>query len=142
MKLPKYDSTLEKTAAHYAGNHRQFSSFSWGAAPADAAQWAILYTTNRDADALTRSNHEEIARLLAPFLGADAEPEDHSHWAVGWVAGFSVRVYSADGAVTPAFKTCFEIMQRLENYCALNEDRWSELESEEHSDCDGCDVCA
>lgn len=137
MKLPSYDSTLEETGAHYAGNHRKFGSFAWSAAPADADKWAIIYTTNRDADALTRSNHEEIERILAPFIGHDVESEDHGHWAVGWVAGFSVRVYSANGGITPAFTACFEIMQRLDNYPALNEDRWSELESEEEQEAHG-----
>lgn len=131
MQLPKYDSTLEETAKHYVNNHRSFTSFAWNGAPIDADQWTILYTTNRDADALTRANHEEISALLAPFVGTDVETEDHGHWACGWVAGFSVRVYDANNAITPAFRACFDIMQRLDSYPCLNEHRWSELECEE-----------
>src|SRR5262249_8947818 len=99
------------------------------AAPED---WAIFYTHNRDSGLLDQSNAEVIAEALKPF--ADAEDPDvvfesHSHWAVGHVDGFSVRVFH-DGEITLAFRRYHELTTSLDEYSILDEDDYSQREYE------------
>jgi hypothetical protein len=55
--------------------------------------------------------------------------ESHSHWAVGHVDGFSIRVYR-DGEVTDAFRTYHEIAERLDGYPILDEEDYGRREYE------------
>jgi hypothetical protein len=55
--------------------------------------------------------------------------ETHSHWAVGHVDGFSVRVYKADG-ITPAFEEFCRIKEELDAYPILDESDLSQREYE------------
>ena len=60
------------------------------------SNWSIVYTHNRDSGLLDQCNAEVIAESLKPFSEAedpDVVFESHSHWAVGHVDGFSIRVY-------------------------------------------------
>jgi hypothetical protein len=50
--------------------------------------------------------------------------EHHNHWACGWVDGYSIRVFR-DGQVTEAFRTYFNLQQRLADYPVLDEDDYS-----------------
>jgi hypothetical protein len=53
---------------------------------------------------------------MEPFTDDDDHDvvmESHSHWAVGHVAGFSMRVYRNDGEITEAFTTYHELMEQL-----------------------------
>jgi len=98
---------------------------------------------NRDSDALSRSNYTAaMARLLE---AAGQSPEAISewdgeldtrpavydwragHWAVGWVEYLMVRS-DAPQAVRDEAQA---IADELEDYPALDEDAWSELEHEE-----------
>ena len=98
----------ESTAKEMAGNWRKFSCFAWtrGYDLDDADNWTVWYTSGRDAGLLGQSNHEESATLLKPFMEGDdpdAVAESHSHWAVGYLAGWSIRVYGKDGkSLTPS----------------------------------------
>jgi len=123
---------LEDAAREAAGNWQHFTCFSWDLArdldhPAD---WAILYTHNRDSGLLDMSNAEAIADALAPF-SEDDDPdvvfETHDHFAVGHVDGFSIRVYR-DGQITNAFRTYHELAERLANYPILDEEDYSRRE--------------
>jgi hypothetical protein len=99
---------VESAAKQLAGNWRQFDCFAWhrGHDLEDSDQWAIFYTSGRDAGLLAQSNHAEVVKLLAPFTEGDDPDlvfESHSHWAVGHVDGFSIRVHGKDG-ITAAFR--------------------------------------
>lgn len=128
-------SDVEAAATQLAGNWREFDSFAWsrGHDLEDADQWAIFYTSGRDAGLLAQSNHAEIAKRLQPFIDGDdpdVVAESHSHWAVGHIDGFSIRVHRTDGGVTEAFEAFCWIKQELEDYPVLNEGDYSDREYE------------
>jgi len=56
--------------------------------------------------------------------------ETHSHWAVGYLDGYSIRVYGKDGGITDAFNEFCRIKERLDDYPILNESDYSEREYE------------
>ncbi len=120
----------EDLAKKLANNHARFESFGWDsdAQPDDKQNWAIVYTSNRDSDALDRSNASVIEKALSPWEGDTVETLSHSHWAVGHVDGFMIRVYDATGAITPAFLAYSELACALEDYPILDEHDFSELE--------------
>ena len=127
--------SLDEAAAAAAGNWKEFNSFGWGRQRelADADQWAIIYTSNRDSDCLDKSNESVINAALEPFTDGDDPDvvmESHSHWAVGYVDGFSVRVYR-DGEITPAFAAYHALAVRHANYPILDEDDYSNREWDE-----------
>lgn len=124
---------VEAAAKEAAGNWQRFSSFAWhrGYRLEDADRWAIFYTSGRDVGLLDQSNHAEIARLLAPFTEGDDPDvvhETHSHWAVGYLDGFSIRVYGKDGGITDVFTEFCRIKENLDDYPILNESDYSERE--------------
>lgn len=126
-------SDLASAAKEMAGNWRDFDSFVWsrGYDLEDADNWCISYTTTRDAGLLAQSNEQEINRRLQAFADGDDPDvvfERHTHWAVGHVDGFSLRVYRADGSITLAFEEFCRIKQDLENYALLSESDYSERE--------------
>jgi hypothetical protein len=126
---------VEAAAKEMAGNWREFESFAWHRAYDldDADNWAIIYTSNRDSGLLAQSNETAINKLLDKHTeGEDPDLvfERHSHWAVGHVDGFSVRVYRPDGAITDAFKEVCSIHERLDDYPVLDESEYSERELE------------
>jgi hypothetical protein len=137
-------------AKEAAGNHRKFDSFAWFDRPKDDGSWTLVYTRSRDSDELGVSNAHAIAELMEPFTDPndddpwfashgpddpDACVESHSHWAVGYVDGFAIRVYGPDGLPTGAFATWCDIQARLDEYPVLDEEDWSrrEMETQEQS---------
>jgi hypothetical protein len=133
---------VETAAKELAGNWRKFESFHWhsDARPADADNCAIVYLSNRDADCLTESNAAAIKDALSEFTGWMADPIDgstfdveeqsHNHWAVGHVDGIVIRCIGPDGKVTPAFRVLYELAEKLDGYPVLDEDDFSERESD------------
>ena len=124
-------SDVKDAAEKLAGNWREFDSFAWHRSYdlEDADSWMIWYTSSRDAGLLEQSNEKAINERLEPFaLGDDPDLvfESHSHWAVGHIDGFSIRVHKADGTITPAFEEFCRIKQALEDYPVLNETDYSE----------------
>ena len=124
---------IETAAKEMAGNWKMFGSFAWhrGHKLEDADRWTIFYTSGRDAGLLAQSNHAEISKRLAPFMEGDdpdVVAETHSHWAVGYLDGFSIRVFKPDGTITPAFEELYRIKEALEDYPVLNEADYSERE--------------
>jgi len=125
---------IERTAKEAAGNWERFDSFGWNRQydldrPED---WTIVYSSNRDSGLLDQSNAAAIDKAMEPFTEGDdpdAVSESHSHWAVGYVDGYSIRVYR-EGEITEAFRTYFEIMESLANYPVLDEEDYSEREYE------------
>src|ERR1700676_4962772 len=95
MRLGELD--LEDAAQGAAGNWQRFTCFWWdrGTDLDDADDWAIIYTHNRDSGLLDQRNAEVIRKAMQPFSDTDDPDvvfESHSHWAVGHVDGFSLRV--------------------------------------------------
>ncbi|HEY1598844.1 MAG TPA: hypothetical protein VGG64_04535 [Pirellulales bacterium] len=124
--------TIEKAAKEMAGNWRDFHCFVWfrDKELEDPDAWAIVYTSNRDSGLLDHSNAQVIAQALEPFTEADDPDvvvESHSHWAVGHVDGFSIRVFR-NGQITEAFKVYHELAQQMADYPILDESDYSERE--------------
>lgn len=123
---------LRDAARDAAGNWRRFNCFVWfrDNELVDADNWAVIYTHNRDSGLLDQSNASVITRAMEPFT-EDDDPdvvfERHSHWAVGHVDGFSVRVFR-DGEITEAFKTYHKLAERIADYPILDESDYSERE--------------
>ena len=129
---------VEALAKSKAGNWRSFDSFMAGRQLTELPlghQWAVVYTSNRDSGALTRSNARIIARELAPFVrhGRDIQEASSSHWGCGHVDGYVVRVYTACGRVTRAFTVLAELLNSIEEYPILDELDFSEEEQREAS---------
>jgi len=124
---------VEDAARDAAGNWRDFDCFVWFRdrdlnTPQD---WAIVYTHNRDSGLLDQSNAAVINEALKSFSEGDDPDvvfESHSHWAVGHVDGFSIRVFR-HGQITEAFRTYHELALRMADYPVLDESDYSERES-------------
>ena len=132
MKLGELD--IEDAATKAAGNWQRFTCFVWfrDSEITDADQWAVIYTHHRDSGLLDQSNAAVIRRSLVPFTEGDDPDvvfESHSHWAVGHIDGFSVRVFR-DGTITDAFRTYHELAVRIDDYPILDESDYSERELE------------
>jgi hypothetical protein len=128
------EMNLEEAAGHAAGNWKRFSCFCWDRLREidKPDEWAIVYTHNRDSGLLTLSNAAIIANALRPFSeteNPDVVFESHSHWAVGHVDGFSIRVYR-DGEMINAFRAYHGLMERLDAYPVLDEADYSDREYE------------
>lgn len=125
---------IEDAAKKAAGNWQHFESFIWFRSQElpDAQNWAVLYTQNRDSNVLAQSNSAVITAAMKPFTegkNPDVVMENHSHWAVGHVDGFSVRVYRRR-KITKAFQTYFELLEQLEAYPILDASDYSDREYE------------
>ncbi len=123
---------LEQAAKAAAGNWRRFPSFVWWRAREmdDAAGFAIIYTHHRDSGILDQSNAAIIAKTLKPYTEGDDPDvieESHSHWAVGHIDGFAVRVYR-NGEITEAFHKYHELAERMDSYPILDESDFSQRE--------------
>ena len=115
-----------------AGNWKRFGCFVWDRRHDldDPDSWAIVYTHNRDSGLLDESNADAIAEAIKPFTEGDDPDvvfESHSHWAVGHVDGFSIRVYRG-GEITDAFKAYHDLAERLAEYPILDESDYGERE--------------
>jgi len=125
---------LEDAAKAAAANWRKFDSFVWFQADDldDAEDWAVIYTHHRDSGLLDQSNASVISKELAPFTEGDDSDvvfESHSHWAVGHIDGFSVRVYR-DGEITEAFRRYHGLAEAMAIYPILDEENYSHREYE------------
>lgn len=131
-KLGELD--LTSAAKEAAGNWRRFDCFAWHrerelSRPED---WAVVYTHHRDSDLLDESNAAAIKEALEPFMqgdNPDVVAEHHHHWAVGWIDGYSIRVFRR-GRITKAFKVYHELVERLADYPVLNDEDYSRREYE------------
>lgn len=121
---------LEEAARKAAGNWRDFNSFVWfrDRELEDSEQWAIIYTSHRDSTLLDQSNAAAITEAMEPFTEGDDPDlvfESHSHWAVGHIEGFSLRVFDQNGEITPAFRAYHEFAERLADYPVLDDEDYS-----------------
>jgi hypothetical protein len=128
------EMTLQDAAKEAAGNWQSWTCFVWDRErDLDAAEdWGIFYTHNRDSGLLAQSNADAITEAMERFTDTDDPDvvlESHSHWAVGHVDGFSLRVYR-DGEITDAFRAYHELSEQLADYPILDEEDYSERELE------------
>lgn len=130
-------------AAKLAGNWTTFDSFGPGRQlrRLDPKNYCLVYTHHRDSDLIDKSNAEVIARLLEPHtvvpddapdgFTPDAETASCGHWAVGWIAGYVLRIRNDDGEFTDAFRLYADCKYRMENeYPILDEEHHSQMEHE------------
>ena len=110
------------------GNWKHFQCFVWWRKLNRPDDWAIIYTHHRDSGLLDVSNASVIDKALAPH-GGDVLEEDHFHWAVGWIKGYSIRVYTTwpDYQGIPHLS---RIGPRMADYPILDESDYSERELE------------
>jgi hypothetical protein len=128
------EMTIEDAAKDAAGNWQSWTCFVWDRERglAEPENWGIVYTKKRDSGLLDQSNADAIAVAMETFTDGDYPDvvmESHSHWAVGHVDGFSIRVYR-NGEITDAFKTYYELSEQLAAYPILNEEDYSNREYE------------
>lgn len=125
---------LEQAATEAAGNWQDFNCFCWFRKDEleDADNWAVIYTHHRDSGLLDQSNAAVIAKAMQPFVDADDSDvgaEQHSHWACGWIDGYSIRVFR-NGEITEAFRTYHKLAERMDQYPILDEEDFSRREFE------------
>lgn len=125
---------LAEAATEAAGNWKRFSCFVWFRDDEleDPENWGLHYTHHRDSGLLDQSNAAVIGMALKPFTEGDdpdVVSESHTHWAVGRIDGFSIRVMR-DGEITEAFRTYHAIAERLAEYPILDESDYSERETD------------
>ena len=128
------EMNLEQAATEAAGNWHDFSCFVWFRRNEieDPENWSVIYTHHRDSGLLDQSNASIIDKAMEPFTDGDDPDvviESHSHWAVGHVDGFSIRVFR-NGKVTEAFRKYHELAEALAEYPILDESDYSEREVE------------
>jgi len=90
----------------------------------DYGDWFIVYSQHRDSTMLQVSNFATFKRRLE-----DADTENFTvvhmgHWAVGWID----HILVAPGSV--AEQVARELHAQLDNYPVLDEDDWSQRETE------------
>lgn len=125
---------LQDAAKKAAGNWQRFESFAWFRASEldDSDEWAVLYTCHRDSGLLDESNAAVIHATMQAYTDGDDPDvvmERHTQWAVGWIDGFSVRVYR-NGVVTPAFTTYHGISAQIDEYPILSAEDYQRREEE------------
>lgn len=126
---------LEERAEESAGNWKKFESFAWHDKPETPEDWAIFYTHNRDSRLLEESNAAQIEKSLEKYFDIEPEvirSEHHTHWAVGWIDGYAIRVYSSptNRSITDVFKEWCELEDAVESYPVLNSEDYSRRELE------------
>ena len=126
--------TVEDAAKEAAGSWRNFECFVWHrqSEVADPDNWAIMYTHHRDSSLIDQSNSSVIEKTLEPFTKGDDPDvvfETHFHWAVGYIAGFSIRVFR-NGEVTEAYRQYRELQVQIIDCPVLDEEDYSNREHE------------
>lgn len=133
---------VEDYAKKLRGNWMKFECFVWSGERdvPDPENWTIVYVSGRNSGLLTESNAAAISKALTPFLEDEQEDiseQSHSHWAVGYLDGYAIRVHPLNeegipivNEYTPAFQKWCELELALENYPVLNEDDYCQRETE------------
>jgi hypothetical protein len=128
-------SDVPTAAKELAANWQKFECFVWfrGHDLPDAANWMIWYASSPQSGLIEESNQKVIADRLAPFAAGDDPDlvfEEHSHWVVNSLTGFSLRVFRADGTPTTAFEAFCRVQEALDGYPILDEQDYSDREYE------------
>lgn len=106
---------------YFGNNDRLFKTWSLGPV-----------IENRDSGLLTQSNAVAIKAALEKFPEYSDKWElvNCSHWAVGWVNHLSFEVYDDSGNESPILDVLIDIHNQLCDYPVLDEDDYSQRESE------------
>tara|TARA_R100000458_G_scaffold57613_2_gene64059 strand:- start:8 stop:523 length:516 start_codon:yes stop_codon:yes gene_type:complete len=89
-------------------------------------KWHVLLTRSRDSDILTQSNWRVALKKLDPSgKSVDVEIHRFGHWACGWWEALCVAKDSE------AWETVMELHESLHDYPVLDEEHYSEMETEE-----------
>ena len=126
--MPDYREILTSDCPAYA-DYRPTSFDSAGLGIPDRGTWLVLpIIRTRDSGLLDRSNFRVAARLLAAVdhNGEHYETHRFGHWGPGWFEIIVVNPDAPDTVINAAGK----IAEALENYPALSEDDYSELQYE------------
>ena len=112
--------------------HFKHSSAYWG----EKSDWLVCYVTTRDADCLARSNFRCFVQMLGGKKTDGAKGsqeisefvaiEEASHFACGWIQYLIIHPAAADLIAKAA-----AALEELDGYPVLNEEDFSEVESEE-----------
>ena len=102
-------------------------------------KWYVFLGRHRDSDCLTNSNFDQGLAAVKAVANSELSCDDdemasvqvvsENHWAVGWVEW--IAIHESD---TAALECADELMARLENYPVLNEEDFSERETNEAND--------
>ena len=128
-------SDVAATANELAGNWQKFECFCWHRRHdlPDAANWMIFYTSSPQSGLIELSNQKVMTDQLAIYAEGDDSDlvfENHSHWVVNSLTGFSLRVFRSDGTTTTAFEAFCRIQEALDGYPILDEQEYSNREYE------------
>ncbi len=128
---------VDEAAHDIVGNWKRFQCFIWFRDDIDDADnWAIIYLSHRDSGLLDQSNASVIRRSLESYTDGDDPDvvmESHSHFLVGHIDGFSVRVFR-NGEITDAFREYHRLAESMANYPILDDEDYSNRESEATAD--------
>lgn len=113
----------------FAGNWMRFQSFGWHDQPEDGENWGIYHLDSRDSDLLGKSNADVIRKEMLRFKNTVVE-QHFRHWACGWVDAIAVKVFKKNGETTKAFEKLVDLIERMADYPALDEEDWSKREYE------------
>lgn len=122
---PRIDQMLTES------NPRNIPDFAYFGDLPMGETWAWTFGTNRDADALVRSNWDVITFDMQSRFPDDTDIFRAGHWACGWVEQLSVRVLNDDGTMTDAGQAVLDWMDHLDNYPVADDEHFSDLEYSE-----------
>src|SRR3990167_4609247 len=104
-------TTLSEFCKSFAGNWKKFDSFAWHDKNDNPELWGIYHTHHRDSGLLDQSNANAIAEELKRFTVGNhptVTNEHFGHWAVGWVDGLAVQVYTPKNRPTKAAEVLYD----------------------------------
>lgn len=114
------------------GEYFRRDSAYWG----ERRGWLVAYTLTRDGDALSRSNFRCFLKLLggkgtegakgSQEVAEGVTIEEAKHWACGWIQYLVI-----DPSRPDLVAIAEQALARLEDYPVLDEEDWSQEESEE-----------
>lgn len=106
--------TVAQAARECVNNHAR-DHFWWYDRPPDPENWTVVMLASRDSEPKERERLRAVKAVMERHLSGD-DPDAAfmhcTHWAVGWVEGYAVRVYRGD-VVTQAFRDFLEVTRRL-----------------------------
>jgi hypothetical protein len=91
---------------------------------------SVMSWAERGDDILSESNYKTAVRLLEAINSEDVMDISASHWLVGSLRQLFVRVRDDEDNYTPVFIEAVRIAYGLKDYPVLDEDDYSERESE------------
>jgi len=119
----------EKIKEKYTPKYLDLWTYPDSYAGATWYDYYVFLGQHRDSDSLTRSNFICGLEALEKILSIDFDSEgviSENHWAVGWVEWIAIHKDNFE-----ALEIADEIAKSLEDYPVVNEDHWSNLETDE-----------